>query len=165
MPIRNRQTPQLRAVSHRHHALNQDHRLLARRTALPAARRRRHPSNHRPSPSGHRRTLRHTQRPPRPTQNHHRHSKNGPAKQGVAKRSINRSVQNRRYDPHSGLTSVRKDNGGGIWHAGQRISRVVLGLPRISLSVRRGDDFVGDVISLRRELQPTSVHRTHATAH
>jgi hypothetical protein len=64
------------------------------------------PSNNRPSPCDHRRTLRHTQRPPSPTQNH-RHSKNGPAKQGVAERSINRSVQTQRYDPDRSLTSVR----------------------------------------------------------
>ncbi len=110
---RGRQTPQLRALPHRHHAADPDHRLLARRTALPAARRRRHPSDHRTSPRDHRRTLHHTQRPPRPTQNHHRH-RNGPAKQGVAKRSINRSVQTQRYDPHRSLTSVRNSTGSSL---------------------------------------------------
>jgi hypothetical protein len=36
-----------------------------------------------------------------------RRRKNGPAKQGVARRSINRSVRPQRYDHHSGLTSLR----------------------------------------------------------
>jgi hypothetical protein len=37
--------------------------------------------------------------------------KNGLAKQGVAERSINRSVQTQRYDPYRSLTSVRNSMG------------------------------------------------------
>ena len=55
-PDRRRQTPQLRAVSHRHHPADPDHRLLARPTALRAPRRRRHTSDERPRPCDHRGT-------------------------------------------------------------------------------------------------------------
>ena len=96
---RRRQAPQLRALPHRHHPAHPDRRLLARRTALPAARHRRHTRHHRPGPGDHRRPLHHPERPPRPTPNHHRH-RNGPAKQGVAQRSINRPVHTQRYDHH-----------------------------------------------------------------
>ena len=57
MPGSTPATPQLRALSHRHHAADPNRRLLADRTALCAARRRRHSSNNRPRPQDHRRTL------------------------------------------------------------------------------------------------------------
>ena len=69
-------------------------------------------------------------------------SRNGPAKQGVAARSINRSVQTQRYDPHRSLTSVRNSMG------------------RFHRQVRAGGGFGGGVVrpDLRRERDQASTN-------
>ena len=97
-----RQTPQLRALPHRHNPAHPDHRLLAGRAALPTTRHRRHTRHHRASPHDHRRALHDPEGPAGAPQNHH--SRNGPAKQEVAKRSVNRPVHQQRYDSRRSLT-------------------------------------------------------------
>jgi transposase len=89
---RDRKTPQLRAVPHRHHPAHLHRRLLEEPDPLPTPRRRRPGRRRPPSSSDHHPAL----PDPRPHPTSPRHHGDGPAKQGVTTCSIDRPVHHPR---------------------------------------------------------------------